>query len=108
MTIRDFVKYQTWKRVGLPLMVVAVVAAAATIVFPAPADSWVSGALFLCYAAAIVVSVVGLARLRCPRCHKGLGAVAVPVAFRLFGRKVTACPRCGVSLDEPMHPSRKG
>jgi hypothetical protein len=75
-------------------MVVAILAASW------PAASWFVYWFRIGVLTALLISVIGAFVLgfRCPRCHRNLLAMASVISS---GRPCV-CPKCGVSMDEPM------
>jgi ABC-type Fe3+ transport system permease subunit len=89
MTIREYIKRRM--RWALAMVIVCSLLASATGVIGLLGTVGVLGALF------------SVLFIRCPKCRRDIGThIGIPVAFYFFGHGVKDCPRCGMSLDEPM------
>jgi hypothetical protein len=90
MTIRQVMLW--WYR-----SLTVVVVASAVLAFLFAAQNHVIQAL-VCCVFALFANVLFVWRFRCPRCSTSLFKNIVTILSRRPG----SCPKCGVSLDEPM------
>lgn len=95
-TIRDVIRRRTRQLLLIGLM--------GWLMFPAAAALGHKNRpvmpLFIVGGILFAVAVIGLQRVRCPKCAAPLGQFAMPIAIA-WRRKINFCPYCGVSLDEP-------
>jgi ABC-type Fe3+ transport system permease subunit len=89
MTIREYIK----RRMRWTLVVVIVCSLLAS----------ATGIIGLLGTVGVLGAVLSLLFIRCPKCRRDIGTITgIPAAFYFFGHSVKTCPRCGVSLDEPV------
>jgi hypothetical protein len=66
-------------------------------------NSWyVAGAAMVLI---FIVMNLGMRRIRCPRCDGSLRRAAFNELTPVLPQ-ITACPHCGVSLEQPMSPTQ--
>ena len=105
-------RYRVVGRVILPLLFAALLAPLAL-----QRVTWVpQWVLSVTFPVAIVISLIVLGRIRCPRCHVALGvgtqAQSSPtgrpgIGITRYTLRDIKCPHCGLTLDEPIQRQEK-